>query len=53
MREAQKDLQLRHLFIVYPGTRSFPVDDGIDVVAFTDIPLLPDRIKSLAGLPDR
>lgn len=39
MRIAIEDLQLKHLFVVYPGKESFPLDDKISALSITDFPL--------------
>jgi uncharacterized protein len=40
MRSALNDLQLDQLFIVYPGTQSYPIDDRISALAANDVALL-------------
>jgi predicted AAA+ superfamily ATPase len=37
MRIAMADLELDHLYVVYPGARSFPLDDPIDAVSLTEL----------------
>ncbi len=44
MRVALADLRLDQLWVVYPGRRSFPLDDKIQAVGLAD---LPDRLKAL------
>ena len=39
MRVAMTDLKLERLWIVYPGSRNFPLDDRIEAVALTELPL--------------
>ena len=41
MRVAQQDLSLDHLYIVYPGTHNYPLDDSITV---TTLPHLLDEL---------
>ena len=36
MRIAQVDLGLDHLHVVFPGTRSFPLDERIDALTLPD-----------------
>lgn len=38
MRVAIEDLRLDRLWIVYPGKRSFPLDDRIEVLSILDLP---------------
>lgn len=38
MRSAIKDLQLQHLFIVYPGEQSYPLDERISALSIGDLP---------------
>ena len=35
---ARADLQLEHVFIVYPGSRGYPLDSWADVVALHELP---------------
>jgi len=44
MRIALTDLQLSRLFVVYPGARSYPLSDDIEVLSIFD---LPARLASL------
>lgn len=37
MRSALADLDLHHLYVVYPGEHSFPLDDKISAVGITDL----------------
>ncbi|MDM8526263.1 hypothetical protein QUF80_23035 [Desulfococcaceae bacterium HSG8] len=37
MRAALNDLNLRRLFIIYPGDDSFPLDDRIQVVSVSKL----------------
>lgn len=37
MRIAAADLRLEPLFVVYPGSRSFPLDEGIEALALADL----------------
>jgi predicted AAA+ superfamily ATPase len=37
MRTAQRDLALDHLYIVYPGDKSFPIDDNLSVLSLNNI----------------
>jgi predicted AAA+ superfamily ATPase len=38
MRSAQNDLELEHLWIVYPGRHTYPVDERISVLPLTALP---------------
>lgn len=40
MRVAMQDLGLTHLWVVYPGTEAYPLDDAISVLPVSDIPAL-------------
>jgi hypothetical protein len=37
MHIARADLALDHFFIVYPGAKSFPLDEKTEVVAVSDL----------------
>ncbi len=47
-RTALADLGLQHLWIVYPGDHSYPVDDRISVVPLTSIEQLSMQIDQFA-----
>jgi predicted AAA+ superfamily ATPase len=47
VRTALDDLQLRNLWIIYPGSQAFPVDDRIRVLPASEIPQLPEQIRQL------
>ena len=40
MRVALDDLELSHLWVVYPGNEAYPLDERISVLPVTDIPAL-------------
>ena len=40
MRVALNDLELEHLWVVYPGHEAYPLDDRISVLPVADIPTL-------------
>jgi uncharacterized protein len=42
MRIAAEDLRLDTVFVVYPGGRSFALDEGIEALALAD---LPERLR--------
>jgi predicted AAA+ superfamily ATPase len=44
MLTAQKDLNLYHLYVVYPGSQSYPLDERIQAIGIND---LLDVIKSI------
>ncbi|HAO21693.1 MAG TPA: hypothetical protein DCQ37_15235 [Desulfobacteraceae bacterium] len=46
MRTALHDLNLNHLWIVYPGDQAYPVDEKISVMPIRDISLIKDSISS-------
>ena len=37
MRIAIKDLQLKHLYIVYPGNKTYPLDESITALSINDL----------------
>ncbi|MBU0480397.1 MAG: hypothetical protein KKG47_04785 [Proteobacteria bacterium] len=37
MRAAIDDLQLKHLYIVYPGSKSYPLDKSITALSIKDL----------------
>ena len=43
MRVALNDLELEHLWVVYPGDEAYPLDDRISVLPITDIQALARR----------
>ena len=43
MRVALNDLELEHLWVVYPGSEAYPLDDRISVLPVADIPALAER----------
>ena len=45
MRVAMKDLDLEHLWVVYPGATPYALDDRISVVPVTDIPQLAGTLR--------
>ena len=52
MRAALQDLGLEHLWVVYPGTEAYPLDDRLSVLPLRDIVGLPGRLASAEnGLP--
>ena len=44
MRAALDDLELEHLFVVYPGDVAYPLDARISVLPVADIPALPQAL---------
>ncbi|MGH7790164.1 MAG: ATP-binding protein [Candidatus Binatia bacterium] len=46
MRIAQQDLSLDHLYIVYPGTHDYPLDESITAIA---LPHLLDVLRPRSG----
>ena len=47
MRSARKDLQLDHLWVIYPGAQTFPMDAGITAVPVTGLGVAAQRLKNL------
>lgn len=47
MQTALDDLELHHLWVVYPGSHSYPVSDSISVLAIQDVISLPGRIGEI------
>ena len=43
---ARSDLGLTRAFVVYPGTESYPLADGVDALAITDVPAVRDRVTA-------
>ncbi len=41
MRVALKDLDLEHLWVVYPGEKTYPVDNKITVLPLSEATKLP------------
>jgi len=46
MRVAFADLRLAHLWIVYPGSDAYEIDERISVLPLRDVPALRDRIAA-------
>jgi predicted AAA+ superfamily ATPase len=44
MRIALEDLRLDHLFVVYPGVVSFPMEQKVEAVGITDLPTKLTRL---------
>jgi len=44
MKIAKKDLQLRHLWVVYPGTRSYSLGDKIDCIGLNGLEAALDHL---------
>ena len=44
MRVALENLQLDHLWVVYPGTRQYPVDEKITVLPLCEVAGFPQLI---------
>ena len=45
MRSALTDLNLEHLWVVHPGTESFPLTDKVDVLALGDLAKLLEAVQ--------
>ena len=50
MRVALNDLELAHLWVVYPGDEAYPLDDRISVLPITGV---PELARSLGGGKER
>ncbi|MGH8225205.1 MAG: ATP-binding protein [Gammaproteobacteria bacterium] len=46
MRTALADLHLEHLWIVYPGTETYALDDRLSVLPIGDVPAFAERLRS-------
>lgn len=44
MRIALADLALEHLWVVYPGSEAYELDDRLSVIPLQDVPRLPARL---------
>ena len=51
MRIAQNDLRLDHLWIIYPGQYSYPVDDKTTVCPLIEVPNLSDQFNPVLSTP--
>ena len=49
MRIAIRDLQLEHLWVIYPGNEEYELDEAISVLP---VRMIPQRVQSLLALPD-
>ena len=49
MRVAIRDLELAHLYVVYPGEQAYPLDEGISVLPVREIPALASSPRACAG----
>ena len=49
MRIAIRDLQLEHLWVVYPGNEEYELDEAISVLP---VWMIPQRVQSLLARPD-
>lgn len=50
MRVALNDLELEHLWVVYPGDEPYPLDDRISVLPIAGV---PELARSLGGGKER
>lgn len=46
MRVALRDLNLEHLWILYPGTEAYALDERLSVLPLRDVVRLPERIAT-------
>ena len=49
MRVSIRDLELAHLYVVYPGEQAYPLDEGISVLPVREIPALASSPRACAG----
>ena len=49
MHSALADLNLRHLWVVYPGTIRYPAHEKITMLPLADIATLPEEVEKVAG----
>ena len=49
MHVAAADLGLRHLYVVYPGTETYPLGDAISALPASEIPTLARTLAAAAG----
>lgn len=49
MRTAMRDLRLEHLWLVYPGKKSFPLEEGIGAVPLSGLPATLGELLSSAA----
>ncbi len=45
MHQALADLKLHHLWIIYPGAVSYPIEKRVDCVGMAELPAVVDRIR--------
>lgn len=45
MRVVTQDLKLKHLWVVYPGGRAYPLAENIEALPLTDVPAVLRRIR--------
>jgi uncharacterized protein len=50
MRRAQEDLNLDHLWIIYPGSERYPIEERISVWPMKDLTGLPDHLRQGSGV---
>lgn len=48
MHSALNDLNLHHLWVIYPGEQSYPAHEKITMLPKTEIPTLPKLLTKLA-----
>jgi len=49
---AREDLGLERLWVVYPGSKEYALDEATDVVPLTSIPRLADELRPVASGPE-
>ena len=45
MQVVVQDLKLKHLWVVYPGRRAYPLAEKIEALPLTDVPAVIRRIR--------
>jgi uncharacterized protein len=46
MQIALEDLRLKHLWVIYPGDQTYPLDDTITVIPLEEIPQLAETLAT-------
>ena len=44
MHSALRDLELYHLWVLYPGAHSYPAHEKVTMVPMAELSTLPDRV---------
>ena len=49
MHSALRDLDLHHLWVIYPGEHSYPVEEKVSMLPLLEIHTLPERVAAASG----